>query len=143
MNPLNFHEDPQRAMLAAVTRRHFLQRCTMGLGGMWLAQHALSGCHGYVDHAKPLVPMPPHFPAKAKHVIYLHMAGSPSQLELFEHKPELTKLDHQFCPQSFLEGKRFAFIRGTPRMLGRCASVSIRKRTRACGSATGCRTSSA
>lgn len=51
-------------------------------------------------------------------MIYLHMAGAPSQLELFDYKPDLAKLDGQDCPQSFLEGKRFAFIRGVPKMLG-------------------------
>jgi hypothetical protein len=45
------------------------------------------------------------------------MAGSPSQLELFEHKPALQKLHLQDCPPSFLEGKRFAFIRGVPKIL--------------------------
>jgi hypothetical protein len=115
----DFSSHLQRETLAAVTRRHFLRQCTTGLGGMWLAQQGLSAAAAVQrDPATPLAPQPPHFPAKAKHVIYLHMAGSPSQLELFEHKPALTKLDHQFCPQSFLEGKRFAFIRGTPRMLG-------------------------
>lgn len=59
-----------------------------------------------------------HFPAKAKRVIYLHMAGSPSQLDLFDYKPELEKLNGKDCPQSFLEGKRFAFIQGVPKMLG-------------------------
>jgi hypothetical protein len=61
---------------------------------------------------------PPHFPGKAKRVIFLHMAGAPSQLELFDFKPELTKLHNKLCPPSLLEGKRFAFIRGTPKMLG-------------------------
>ncbi len=60
----------------------------------------------------------PMFPGKAKSVIYLHMAGAPSQLELFDYKPELMKMDGQDCPQSLLEGKRFAFIRGVPKMLG-------------------------
>jgi hypothetical protein len=46
------------------------------------------------------------------------MAGAPSQLELFDYKPELQKLDGQDCPPSLLEGKRFAFIRGVPKMLG-------------------------
>jgi hypothetical protein len=46
------------------------------------------------------------------------MAGAPSQLELFDFKPELQKLNDQLCPPSLLEGKRFAFIRGTPTMLG-------------------------
>ena len=44
--------------------------------------------------------------------------GAPSQLELFEHKPELQALHGQDCPQQFLEGKRFAFIRGVPQLLG-------------------------
>lgn len=55
---------------------------------------------------------------RAKRVIYLHMAGAPSQLELFDHKPELAKLDGKACPPSLLQGKRFAFIQGTPQMLG-------------------------
>jgi len=46
------------------------------------------------------------------------MAGAPSQLEVFGYKPELMKLNGQDCPPSFLEGKRFAFIRGVPKMLG-------------------------
>jgi hypothetical protein len=66
----------------------------------------------------PMAARPPHFPGKAKRVIYLHMAGAPSQLELFDYKPELQKLNNQLCPSSLLEGKRFAFIRGTPKMLG-------------------------
>ena len=53
----------------------------------------------------------PHFPAKAKRVIYLHMAGSPSQLELFDYKPELAKLDGKDCPDSLLEGKTFALFK--------------------------------
>ena len=70
------------------------------------------------DPAHPLAPRLPHFPAKAKSIIYLHMAGAPSQLELFDYKPELKKLNGQDCPPSLLEGKRFAFIRGVPKMLG-------------------------
>jgi hypothetical protein len=65
-----------------------------------------------------MLPKMPHFPGRAKRVIYLHMAGAPSQLELFDFKPELQKLHNQLCPQSLLEGKRFAFIRGVPKMLG-------------------------
>jgi hypothetical protein len=51
-------------------------------------------------------------------VIYLHMAGAPSQLELFDYKPVLQKLDGQECPASLLAGKQFAFIQGVPKMLG-------------------------
>ena len=70
------------------------------------------------DAAHPLAPKLPMFPGKAKSVIYLHMAGAPSQLELFDYKPDLLKLNGQDCPASLLEGKRFAFIRGVPKMLG-------------------------
>ncbi len=112
------------ASLHTATRRLFLKQCAFGLGSLALGQ-LLGGCGqqgGGVaspfNPANPLQPRPPHFPGKAKSVIYLHMAGAPSQLELFDYKPELAKLDGQDCPQSFLEGKRFAFIRGVPKMLG-------------------------
>ena len=70
----------------------------------------------------PLAPKKPHFPAKAKAVIYLFMAGAPSQLELFEPKPELNALHGQKVPESFTAGKRFAFIKGDAKLLG-----SVRK----------------
>ncbi|MBS1935452.1 MAG: DUF1501 domain-containing protein, partial [Bacteroidetes bacterium] len=109
-----------------VTRRHFLKESAMGFGALALGS-LLGGCHfgasnSYAqtlfDPAHPLMPKLPMFPGKAKSVIYLHMAGAPSQLELFDYKPDLMKLDGQLCPQSLLEGKRFAFIRGVPKMLG-------------------------
>ena len=59
---------------------------------------------------------PSHFVPRAKSVIYLHMIGAPSQLDLFEHKPELEKWDGQLCPDRFIAGKRFAFLRGHPRL---------------------------
>jgi uncharacterized protein (DUF1501 family) len=71
-----------------------------------------------------LVPRVPHFPARVKSVIYLHMAGAPSQLELFDYKPLLAELDGQLCPESLLEGKQFAFIRGRPKILGPQAKFS-------------------
>ena len=104
------------------TRRNFLKGSFMGLGG--LALGSMMGCSSGPKTAKnifdpqnPLAPQSPHFAPKAKSVIYLHMAGAPSQLELFDYKPELAKLDGKDCPQSFLEGKKFAFIRGVPKML--------------------------
>ncbi|MBL7828652.1 MAG: DUF1501 domain-containing protein [Saprospiraceae bacterium] len=108
------------------TRRHFLKQCGFGLGALALgnllgacgnsASHAVS--LPFIDASNPMAPRPPMFPGKAKSVIYLHMAGAPSQLELFDFKPELAKLDGQDCPPSLLEGKKFAFIRGIPKMLG-------------------------
>src|SRR5579859_1429252 len=107
--------------LEHITRRHFLNACGLGLGS--LALGSLWGCSPsdkniLFNPANPLQPRPPHFPGKAKSVIYLHMAGAPSQLELFDYKPALQKLDGQDCPGSLLEGKKFAFIRGVPKMLG-------------------------
>jgi hypothetical protein len=96
--------------LAHRTRRHFLSRCSLGLGGIALA--ALTG--GRVTAAPalpgPQAPRPGHFPAKAKNIIYLFMAGGPSQLELFDYKPRLIDLNGQPVPDSLVEGKRFAFM---------------------------------
>jgi hypothetical protein len=110
--------------LQNISRRHFLLESAVGLGAVALGG-LMAGCVPKNSASKnlalvtdPMAPKPPHFPAKAKRVIYMHMAGAPSQLELFDYKPELHKLDNQLCPQSLLEGKRFAFIRGTPKMLG-------------------------
>ncbi|MEO9891079.1 DUF1501 domain-containing protein [Aurantibacter sp.] len=101
------------------TRRHFLKKCVTGMGAVTLGS-MMGGANLFAKD----VPKSgggvglPHFVPKAKHVIYLHMAGAPSQLELFDYKPELQKMDGQSCPPSLLEGKRFAFIRGVPQMLG-------------------------
>ncbi len=103
------------------TRRQFLQNSGLGLGAIWLATQSnpaladFSPKHSATD---PLSPLTAPRPAKVKRVIYLHMVGAPSQLELFDYKPDLNALDGQECPASFLEGKRFAFINGTPKMLG-------------------------
>ncbi len=117
------HEELSPAVLSAraITRRHFFR--TGGLGFGAIALHSLLSGEGVLaqgvttQRLSPLAPKPPMFAPKAKRVIYLHMAGSPSQLELFEHKPELEKLHLKDCPPSFLEGKRFAFIKGVPKIL--------------------------
>lgn len=112
----------QLAELEHQTRRHFLSRCGLGLGALWFGSTTgkLWGNSpaNSKDPGNPLAPAPPHFPAKAKRVIYLHMAGAPSQHELFDFKPELLKLNGKECPKEFLEGKQFAFIQGIPKMLG-------------------------
>ncbi len=105
------------------TRRQFLKDGAMGFGAIALGS-LLNGCsteqvkQTIFDAANPLTVKPPHFLGKAKSIIYIHMAGAPSQLEMFSYKPELAKLDGQDCPPSLLEGKKFAFIRGIPKMLG-------------------------
>ena len=115
--------------LQSVSRRHFLFESAAGLGAAALGILG-GGCSSKRSALEmsldPMAPRSPHFPAKAKSVIYLHMAGAPSQLELFDYKPELQKLHNQPCPPSLMEGKRFAFIRGTPKMLGPQANFKQR-----------------
>lgn len=117
---MNAIESLQLDTLRQQTRRHFLKQCTSGLGALWFASQTQRSDAAIIqrDPSRPLSLHPPHFRPKAKRVIYLHMAGSPSQLELFDYKPELERLDGQDCPASFMEGRRFAFIRGTPKLLG-------------------------
>lgn len=59
-----------------------------------------------------------HHKATAKNVIYLHMTGSPPNLDMFDYKPELIKYNDQPCPDSAIEGKRFAFTKGVPKLMG-------------------------
>jgi len=70
------------------------------------------------DVINPLAPKPAPFAPKAKRVIYLHMSGSPPQHDLFDFKPKLIEMNGQPCPDSFLKGERFAFIKGHPKCLG-------------------------
>jgi hypothetical protein len=106
------------------TRRHFFKDCALGVGSMALA--TLDGDSGTASEqasfANPLSPRPTHYAAHAKSVIYLFMAGGPSQLELFDFKPKLQELNSQPVPQSFIEGKRFAFMdtftKEVPKLLG-------------------------
>lgn len=101
---------------ATTTRRWFFKQCGVGLGGLALA--SLAGARGNGDAAHdPLAPKTPPLPAKAKRIVYLHMAGSPSQLDLFDPKPKLVELDRQPCPESLLHGEMFAFIKGHPKIL--------------------------
>ena len=105
--------------LAQETRRTFLSRHGVGLGAMALGLLGQSTpiCQGFGTDTRPLAPKIPPNPARASRVIYIHLAGSPSQLELFDYKPALKKFDGKECPKEYLEGKRFAFIKGVPKML--------------------------
>jgi len=89
------------------TRRHFFRGCAMGIGSIALSQLAATAD---AQQKRPMDPKPAHFPAKAKSVIFLFMAGGPSQLDLFEHKPMLTELNGCPIPESYTAGKRFAFM---------------------------------
>ncbi len=106
------------------TRRHFFNRCGVNLGRIAMAS-MLGGDALFGSETKPVNPMalkPGHFPAKVKSVIYLFMAGGPSQLELFDYKPALQQYDGKPTPDALLKGKRFAFMdtfsKEPPKLLG-------------------------
>lgn len=100
------------------TRRHFFQQCGIGVGSIALADLMAASMQGSGTETagNPLAPKPTHFPARAKRVVFMFMAGGPSQLDLFDHKPMLNQLNGQPIPQSYLEGKRFAFMDSSHRI---------------------------
>ena len=103
--------NPPRRDLRGITRRHFYRECGVGLGKIALAS-LLAGARPSraAEIADPLAPRPPHFAPKAKRVIYLFMAGAPSQLDLFDSKPDLVKFDGKPVPAEVVKGQRYAFI---------------------------------
>ncbi|MEQ9408521.1 MAG: DUF1501 domain-containing protein [Fuerstiella sp.] len=111
--------NPACQQLQYQTRRHLLTTAGLGVGALALQNPGGFGAAADAagPEADPTAPKSAMREARAKSVIYLHMAGSPSQLELFDYKPALKKFHNQDCPKQYLEGKRFAFIRGVPRML--------------------------
>jgi hypothetical protein len=96
-----------------ITRRHFFRQSGFGIAGAALAQLL-----GRELRADDTAARKPHFPARAKSVIYLFMAGGPSQLDLFDPKPRLSALNGTGCPEEMIKGERFAFVQGNPRLLG-------------------------
>lgn len=125
--------------LRRMTRRHFFRQSGFGIGALALASlldekllspsaqaatktkaAAESMVPGAVqiDLAHPMLPRAPHFAPKAKNIIYLFMAGAPSQIDLFDAKPKLVELDGQHIPEEIIKGERFAFIKGVPKLLG-------------------------
>ena len=110
MNPLLQHHQLN-------TRRYFLQQGALGLGAV--AMHGLlAGNTSLAAPGSQHAPLQPHFAPRAKRVIYLHMTGSPPNLDLFDYKPELQQRNGENCPDSFLAGKEFAFTAGVPTLLG-------------------------
>jgi uncharacterized protein (DUF1501 family) len=99
--------------LETASRRQFFSRTGLGFGAAALASLLAENAP-----AHPLAPKAPQIPARAKRVIYMHMVGAPSQLDLFEHKPLLQQRDGDECPESLLKGKRFAFIGGAMTLAG-------------------------
>ncbi len=92
-------------LVRASTRRHFFRQAGFGVGSAALAQ---------LLNASPVIAPQ----AKAKSIIFLFMAGAPSQVDLLDPKPTLQKYDGQNVPKELTNGERFAFIKGTPKLLG-------------------------
>jgi hypothetical protein len=105
---LHRNEDPKQ-----LARRWFLRECGVGIGALAMAHLAAAD-----TQPDPLAPHAPHFAPKAKRVIYLFMAGAPSQLELFDHKPQLAKFDGTLPPADLLKGYKTAFINPNSTLLG-------------------------
>ncbi len=109
-----------RAAAANLTRRQLFQNVGMGVGGAALA--SLLADDGLAatgtESAGPLSKRGLHHKPRAKNVIYIHLVGAPSHLDLFDHKPELAKRNGELCPEHMFEGKRLAFIRSRPQLMG-------------------------
>ena len=101
---------PDPDFAAPLSRREFFQRSAMGIGGI-----ALGSLLGSETRAATAAP---HFPAKAKHVIFLHMTGGPSHVDLFDPKPALNKFDGQPAPAELVKGIEFGFITGKESLMG-------------------------
>jgi hypothetical protein len=121
---MNCHDDLYASSIPRVnSRRWFLRECSLGLGKI-AAASLLSDAFRWqsraaaVSAAEALRPKKPHFNGKAKKVIHLFMAGAPSQLDLFDYKPELAKLEGKPLPPSVIGGQRYAFIRPDAAVLG-------------------------
>src|SRR5260370_22072483 len=120
---MNLHEE----YLTYRTRRQFFKDCTVGVGTLGLA--SLLNERLFADAQKPddpLAPKKPHFAAKAKSIIYLHMAGAPSTLDLFDYKPKLNELNGEPCPESYIRGHQLAFIKqGKTKLLGTSHKIAM------------------
>ena len=103
------------------SRREFLKHTGAGIGALGLASvlngrlFAAPAAGGAGDS---LAPIRPHIAPRAKNVIYIHLVGGPSHLELFDFKPELVKRSGEKCPDHMFKGKQLAFIREHPTLLG-------------------------
>lgn len=131
---MSCNHDPSKFLrsareLHALTRRQFFNECGIGVGKIALASLLAGGVKNVlagpsaeevarkVVAANPLAPKPPHFPAKAKRVIYLFMVGAPSQLDLFDNKPTLVKYDGHQVPEELVKDARYAFIEKTASLM--------------------------
>ena len=108
---MNFNEEIKIEAGKLLTRRWFFKECGIGLGSLALASLLNEKSSAQSAITNPLAPKPPHFKPKAKRVIYLFMAGGPSQFETFDYKPSLAKYNGKPVPQEFIKDLNYAFIR--------------------------------
>jgi hypothetical protein len=111
---MKYLHDQERKQLQVMTRRHFLLESGLGLGAVAFS----SLLNERLLAAQATHKIGPHFPPRAKSIIYMFMEGAPSQLDLFDAKPKLVQYNQQPVPQELIQGERFAFIKGTPQLLG-------------------------
>src|SRR5882762_2832066 len=112
----NLNHELRSEYAKLVTRRWFFRQCGVGLGSVALAsllgaEKAFAAAVKQPSVSNPLAPKQPNYEAKAKRVIYIFMAGAPSQLELFDYKPTLAKYDGKPVPAEVIKGQKYAFIK--------------------------------
>ena len=116
---MNCHDDLYASSNPRVnSRRWFLRECGLGIGKIAAASLLTNALLPRARAVEALTPRQPHFTGKAKRVIHLFMSGAPSQLDLFDNKPELGKLEGKPLPPSVIGGQRYAFIRPDAAVLG-------------------------
>src|SRR5262249_52074641 len=102
--------------LQLLTRRHFFGRLSTGIGTAalaWLLDNDLVAASEPKEDAKAGALGLPHFPARAKRVIYLFQSGAPSQMDLFDYKPKLDDLRGSELPESIRKGQRLTGMTAT------------------------------
>jgi hypothetical protein len=112
---MNLHNELLAEHRLGLTRRWFFRECGVGLGAIALNALLAESAQARTD---PMAPKKPHFPPRAKNVIFLFMGGAPSHLELFDPKPQLTKFNGKLPPPDLLKGYRAAFINPSSKLLG-------------------------
>ena len=120
---MNFNEEIKIEAGKLLTRRWFFKECGIGLGSLALASLLNEKSSAQSAITNPLAPKQPHFKPKAKRVIYLFMAGGPSQFETFDYKPSLAKYNGKPVPQEFVKDLNYAFIRPDAGLYGFGAEI--------------------
>jgi hypothetical protein len=115
---MNLQRELQSEHARYLTRRWFFQECGVGMASLAALDLMRGQSSAAAAPVSPLAVKKPHYPAKAKRVIYLFMGGAPSHLELFDNKPELAKWDGKLPPADLLKGYRAAFINPNSKLLG-------------------------